>query len=217
MKSVLYNKKGEKTGEVELDESVWNKPMNSDLLYQAVNYYRANARCVIANTKDRSEVRGGGRKPWRQKGTGRARHGSVRSPIFIGGGVTFGPNLERNYKVNLGKKSKKEAVNIVLSQKLRDGEVLFVDELEVKEQKTKKVKELFGNLSKIKEDINSKKVAFVLSQKKENFLRSLNNIEKTDSIPADCLNSYFILKNRYLVIEKPAIDIIQNKNNKSGN
>ena len=108
MKSALYNQKGEKVGEVDLPEDVFKQKINPDHIYQAVLYYENLKRKPIAKTKDRSEVRGGGRKPWRQKGTGRARHGSTRSPIWKGGGVTFGPSPEKFSQIKMSKKHEKE-------------------------------------------------------------------------------------------------------------
>jgi len=206
MKAPLYNLEGEKIGEIELPEEVFNVPMNRDLLHQAVRYYESIARKPIAKTKDRAEVSGGGRKPWPQKGTGRARHGSIRSPIWRGGGVTFGPTPEKKYAISLPKKMKRKAFYITLSQKLRDGEIVFVDKLEVKEGKTKLVKKIIDNLSKIKKDLSAKKILFVLAEKKELFKRAARNLPLVSTIIVDSLNPYLMLKRKYVIIEKDAIE-----------
>ena len=137
IKIKIYNQKAEAVGEMQLSSKVFGVPVNEALVHQAVVTQMANERQVIAHTKDRSEVRGGGRKPWKQKGTGRARHGSSRSPIWIGGGVTFGPRNERNFKMRLNKKMKQNALLMALSDKAATGNLLALDKLEMAEFKTK--------------------------------------------------------------------------------
>src|SRR3989344_2569684 len=149
MESIIYNQKGEKAGKIDLPESVFNLPWNGDLVHQVITSMLANKRRSTAHTKTRSEVRGGGRKPWQQKGTGRARHGSSRSPIWIGGGITFGPRAEKSYKKKINKKMRTKALLVALSEKLRRGHVFFVDKIEMEEIKTKKATQVLHSLGKI--------------------------------------------------------------------
>lgn len=148
MNAKVYGTDGKATGEVTLPEAVFNVAWNADLVHEVVVGMQANARQTTAHTKDRSEVRGGGKKPWRQKGTGRARHGSRRSPIWVGGGVTFGPRNEKDYSVKINKKVRAKALAAVLSKKLADEEVIFVDSLKMEEPKTKDAKSFVAALAK---------------------------------------------------------------------
>lgn len=209
MKSILYNQKGEKVGEVQLPKEIFNISLKADLLHQVVRYYESLQREIIAKAKDRSEVRGGGRKPWRQKGTGKARHGSNRSPIWKGGGVTFGPITEKKYQKNINKKMLNKALKGTLSKKLKDEEILFLDKIETKDEKTKSVSDIINKLSKIKKDIKNKKIIFILNKKDEKFLKASKNIKKAFTIPSNSLNAHFLLKAKYLVIEKDAIKNIK--------
>src|SRR3972149_4929629 len=149
MESVIYNIEGKKTGTVTLPENVFGVRWNADLVKQGADSLLSTKRKNVAHTKDRSEVRGGGRKPWKQKGTGRARHGSTRSPIWVGGGVTHGPLSEKNYKRKISKKKRAQTLFSVLSKKMKDGEILFIDSLALSEPKTKKAEGIIKNLSKI--------------------------------------------------------------------
>src|SRR3989344_1778032 len=129
MKAFVYNVQGKEVGSVELPEAVFGVKKNDSLVRQVVLGMQANARTSVAHTKDRGDVRGGGKKPWKQKGTGRARHGSIRSPLWRGGGTTFGPRKERDYAQKINRKMRAKALAVVLSQKLADGKILFVDAL----------------------------------------------------------------------------------------
>src|SRR3989338_9341694 len=126
MKLPLYNQKAEKVGQIDLVDQVFNLEMNKDLLHQVVTSQIANQRQTIAHTKGRGEERGGGKKPWRQKGTGRARHGSIRSPLWKGGGTTFGPRNEKSFEKKLNRKVKTKALFTLLSAKMREGNILLV-------------------------------------------------------------------------------------------
>src|SRR5882724_5211705 len=137
MESIIYNVQGKETGKITLPESIFGLPWNADLVHQVVVAMQANARQNTAHTKDRSEVRGGGRKPWQQKGTGRARHGSSRSPIWKGGGVTHGPRNEKDYSQKINRQARQKALLVVLSRKLADKEIIFVDSLSLEAPKTK--------------------------------------------------------------------------------
>lgn len=222
LKSEVYSKKGNKVGYVILKKEFFDIKASPDLLHRVVRYYSLLERKNIAKTKDRSEKRGGGKKPWRQKGTGRARHGSRRSPIWIGGGVTFGPSGEKKYEIRLNKKEKKKALFFVLSRKLKDGEIIFLEKMEIKNPKTKEIADMLNSFSKIKKDIKKKKTIFILKSNQNKFSKLTSNIKNILTIPSDSLNPCFLLKGKYLIIEKDALENIQkggaskkvNKNNK---
>src|SRR5674476_740010 len=137
MEAKIYNQKGTSTETIDLPAKVFAAKWRADLVHQVVEGMRSNKRAGTADTKDRGEVRGGGRKPWQQKGTGRARHGSTRSPIWVGGGVTHGPRKDENFDRKVSKKMKAKAFYTILSRKFKDGEILFVDSISFKEPKTK--------------------------------------------------------------------------------
>lgn len=149
MKAKVYNREGKENGSVELPESVFGLPWNSDLVHQVVVSSRANARQNNAKVKDRGEVRGGGKKPWRQKGTGRARHGSTRSPLWRHGGVTHGPTAERDYAKKINRKMKQRALFTLISRKWRDGEVLLVEDLALAAPKTKAAHQALAGLKTV--------------------------------------------------------------------
>jgi len=209
MKQIVYNQKGEEVGKVELPAKVFDLELNKDLVHQVVVAQMANNRKVIAHTKDRSERRGGGRKPWRQKGTGRARHGSIRSPIWRGGGISFGPTKERVFTKKVNKKIKQKALFMALSSKVRDGEMVLLDKLEIKEIKTKAMASILNDLkNKLKKDLN-KSVLIVLPKTDVDIIRANNNIPKTKIIRADSLNVLDILNYKYFLILQDSIDVIK--------
>ncbi len=218
MKTDIYNQKGEKAGSVELPESVFGLSWNSDLVHQVVVSMQSNARTPVAHTKDRSEVSGGGKKPWQQKGTGRARHGSNRSPIWIGGGVTFGPRNEKDYSKKVNKKMRAKALYTVLSRKLKDGEVLFVDKIETKEPKTNEVKKVLSSFSTVSgfEGISTKKknalclTFFKKNDNTEKSFRNFGNILFSDIVNMNILD---IINNKYLIITEPgdSLKVIENR------
>jgi large subunit ribosomal protein L4 len=149
MESKIYNLEGKETGTLTLPEAIFGLSWNGDLVHQVVTSMRTSARTNLAHTKDRSEVRGGGKKPWAQKGTGRSRHGSSRSPIWRGGGITHGPRNEKNFDRKVNKKMKMKALNTILSQKLRDGEIIFIDSFDsFKEPKTAVAKKAIDAIAK---------------------------------------------------------------------
>lgn len=211
MKADIYNQEGKKVGDVNLSDEIFNQKWNADLVHQVVVSMDSNARRGTAKVKDRSEVRGGGRKPWRQKGTGRARHGSRRSPIWTGGGVTHGPTNEKIYDKKINKKMRNKALVSVISQKYRDNEILFVDSFSFTEPKTKEAKSVVENLSKVKgfEKLKTKKRnTAVMSLCEENksieyvkkSFRNFGNLEIKD---ARSLNPAVLLSKTYLIIENP--------------
>ena len=208
----VYNQDGKESGVLKLSEKVFSLPWNPDLVHQVIVSEAANKRKGTAHTKDRSEVSGGGRKPWRQKGTGRARHGSIRSPLWIGGGITHGPRRERNYGVRINKKMKRKATLTLLSQKLRDQEILFLDNLSLPEGKTKKGAEVFKKLSKIKgfESLYQKSSSLVLLPAPERtLLRSLRNIKNIELSEARNLNPAQAARHKFLVVPKESVRVLE--------
>jgi len=159
MKATVYNIKGVEVKEVDLDPAIFSVKVKPELVQQAVVVSQANKRQVLAHAKDRSEVAGGGRKPWRQKGTGRARHGSNRSPIWRGGGITFGPTRSRNFSLKINKKAKRKALLMSLSDKAANGKIILLDKLELEEAKTKKFFEILRNLKLREKKEETKKSA----------------------------------------------------------
>ena len=186
-----------------LPKEIFDVPMNADLLHQVVVSQMANRRVAIAHTKDRSEVRGGGIKPWKQKGTGRARHGSRRSPIWIGGGVTHGPTNERNFKKILPKNIKRKALFVALSEKSRNNLITVIDSFDVKEIKTKKMIEMLNNLG-----INGS-CLIVLPKIDSNIILSTRNIPKVKTIQAKDINCLDIVSSKYLLIDKKGLEVIK--------
>jgi len=204
MKVTVYNQKGEKTGDTILPKEVFGLDINPDLLFQVVNSQRSNRRQKTAKAKDRSEVRGGGRKPWRQKGTGRARHGSIRSPLWIGGGVTFGPNQEKAYKKNIPAKMRRKALLMALSGKAKDQTVLVLDDLKIKEPKTKLIAKVF---EKIIPDKGS--ALLILPGMDKNLIKATRNINRTSVMQAKDLNVLDLLSYKYIVMPKEAVKVIK--------
>ena len=208
MESKLYNQKAEEAGKIDLPESVFNLPWNSDLVHQVVVAMTANRRTPLAHTKTRGEVSGGGKKPWRQKGLGKARHGSIRSPIWVGGGIAHGPRKDKDYSVKINAKAKKKAFFTVLSQKLRDNEILFLDKMDFSKPKTKEAIEIIDSLSKIGgfEKIKNKKknkAILALEKKEPNVSKSFRNIPGMEIYQARNLNILDILNFKYLLIANP--------------
>ena len=189
-------------GTLELSDALFGAEYNEAVIHQAVVARLANERQGTKSTLTRSEVRGGGAKPWRQKGTGRARQGSIRSPQWIKGGVVFAPK-SRDFSKKMNAKAKEVALFSALSQKVRDDQVIFVDEIKVKEAKTK---EMVACLKAFNLD---KTVLFVMDNNDEVVLRASANIEKVSTIAVDQINAYDVVKNAKLVISKQAVKQIE--------
>ena len=204
-----YNQKGEKIGQTKLPKEIFEKGFKPDLIHQVVVSMQSNKRQGTAHTKDRGEVRGGGRKPWRQKGTGRARHGSSRSPIWIGGGVTFGPRNERNYKKVIPKNMRRAALFSVLSAKAKDNEILIIDKISIQEPKTKIVYNLLTDLLKKIKKETLKSSLVVTPKKDENLLKAIKNIPGVELIEARNLNILDILSFKYLILSEESIKTIK--------
>lgn len=208
METQIYNQKGKSVGKLELPESIFGLPWNGDLVHQVVTAMQANARTPVAHTKDRSEVRGGGRKPWKQKGTGRARHGSNRSPIWSGGGVTHGPRNDKSYEQKINKKMKAKALFTVLSEKLRKGQIIFLEELNLKNIKTKDAVSVIKDLSTLKgfeKMVGGKKPNIYVSvpAKGEVLKKSFANIKTVEVDEVRNMNPVDLLAFRYIIISQP--------------
>lgn len=188
---------------VDLPKEAFEVPMNVDLVHQVIVSQMGNRRKVIAHAKGRSEVSGGGIKPWKQKGTGRARHGSNRSPIWIGGGVTHGPTKERVFKKVLPKNIKRKALFVALSDKARGGFLNIIESLAVKEAKTKQAKELL-KMAGITESC-----LIVLSKLDKNIILAMRNIPKVSTIQAKDLNCLDVVSYKHLLTDKDGIEEIK--------
>jgi len=208
METKIYNQKGAEERIIKLPMKVFGVKFRADLVHQVVEGMRSNKRAGTADTKGRGEVRGGGKKPWKQKGTGRARHGSSRSPIWVGGGVTHGPLAEKNYKRKISKKMRAQALFSVLSKKFKDREILFVDSLKMAETKTKNAKEVMKNLAKISKwkiitDSKKPKILVALTERNEKIEKSFRNLPQLEIVFLKNLNPLDVLNYRYLLIENP--------------
>jgi large subunit ribosomal protein L4 len=200
----IYNEKGEKIKQAKLPKEIFGVEVNPNLVYQVVTSQMSNRRQGTAHTKDRSEVRGGGRKPWAQKGTGRARHGSIRSPIWKGGGVTFGPRKERNFRKSIPKKMKRKALFMVLSGKVKENLLILLDKLEVKEGKTKELANLLKNLP-----CKGGSVLIALPKYDKKIIQSSNNLPEVRTMEARELNALDLLSYKYLLMPKDALKVIK--------
>lgn len=201
-KVALYNMQGQQIGEVELSDSVFGVEVKPEVMHQVVVNYLANQRVGTASTKTRGEVRGGGRKPWRQKGTGRARHGSIRSPLWRKGGIVFGPK-PRSYKYTLPKKLKRLALKSALSAKVRDNEIIVVDKLTMDVPKTKEMVKILTNLN-----ANTKSL-IVLDSPDINVVKSARNIPGVTTTTANTLNVYDILNHEKLIMTMDAVKRVE--------
>jgi len=205
MESKVYNQEGKEAGKVKLPEALFGLKWNQNLIYQVLYALASNARTPVAHTKDRGEVRGGGKKPWRQKGTGRARHGSRRSPLWRHGGVTFGPRNERNFKKKINKKMKTRALRVLLSQKMRDSEVIFLDGLNLKEIKAREAKSILYAVEKIAPIVSKKRNAAYISVSEKNPIieKSFQNFGNITVGETRNINVSDMAKYKYLVIVNP--------------
>jgi len=204
MKYPVYNQKGEEVGNTLLPKEVFDVKINPDLIHQVVVSQMANKRKATAHTKDRSEARGGGKKPWQQKGTGRARVGSIRSPIWKGGGVTFGPRKDKKFKKIIPKKIRRKALLMVLTGKAQENLLIIPDKLKIEKPKTK---EIFKTLNKLPSQ--GKKCLIALPDLDKNLVLAARNIPQIKIIEARNLNCLDLLSFKYLVIPKETIKVIK--------
>ena len=197
----VYNMEGKEVGTIDLNDAVFGVEPNEHLVHMAVVQQLANNRQGTQKAKTRSEVSGGGRKPWRQKGTGHARQGSTRSPQWTGGGVVFAP-VPRDYSFKLNKKEKRAALKSVLSSRVAENKLIVVDELKLDEIKTKKFQAVMDNLKVTK-------ALVVLSEMDQNVILSARNIPNVETAQVNTINVYDILKGDTLVLTKDAVAKIE--------
>ena len=198
----VHNIKGENIGEVSLRDNIFNTKVNKYLVHQAVKRYLANRRRGTASTKNRSEVRGGGAKPWKQKGTGRARAGTNSSPIWVGGGIVFGP-APRDYSFSLPKKMKVAALKSALLDKLENKEIIIIDKLSLEENKTSKMVEILKNLQAFKKPL-------IITEEEDNIIAlSVRNIKGAQVLPVSKINTYDLVNHEKIIITKKALKRIE--------
>ncbi len=202
----VYNVKGEEVEKLEIAASVFDVPSNNTLLHQVFVALMANIRGVYAHTKTRSEVAGSGKKPWKQKGTGRARVGSVRTPVWKGGGIVFGPRNNRNFAQKINQKMRRKAVMIALSEKIRDGKVIVVDAFSFPEKKTKLMAQAMVALK-----VTNKSAILGLSVAEREFEKVSQNIPRLKTILADNVNVADLMNNQYFILSKASLQALEQK------
>ncbi len=204
-KAKLYNLEGKEQGSVDLNDAVFAVEPKQDLVHQVYVALTANARQPLAHTKDRSEVRGGGRKPWKQKGTGRARHGSSRSPIWRSGGVTFGPLKTRNFKQKINKKVNKQAVKMCLTGKLKEDKLIVLESFPTDG--------LTKQISQMRKDLpgEHKTALFVTPGKDQKIMQASKNVSSTDVKRAEDINIVDLLHHQYIFVSKETINTLEKR------
>lgn len=203
LKVKIYNQEGKVVGEETLNPDLFEVPIKPEVVHQVVVALSSSMRQLLAHTKTRAEVRGGGRKPWRQKGTGRARHGSIRSPIWRGGGVVFGPRTLRVFKKKINKKVKRLALKMALSDKAKEKKIVLLDKLNLAQIKTKKFLDILKKLPV------KRKILTILPQKDEKIIKSARNIPYVKVVLADSLNVLDILSYDFLLLPKASLSKIE--------
>jgi len=198
----LYNTDGNKVGDIELNDSVFGVEVRSDIMHKVVVNYLANQRQGTQSTKTRTEVRGGGIKPWRQKGTGRARQGSIRAPQWVGGGVALGPK-PRDYRYSVNKKVRRLALKSALSSKVADNDVIVLEGMNLSEIKTKNVVQILKNLGV------AEKALIVLPENDKNVVMSARNIKGVDTTYVGSINTYDVLNHTKCIILKDAVSKLE--------
>ena len=198
----LYNMEGTKTGSMEVSDAIFAAEVNNAVLHQVVVNYLANQRQGTQSTKTRTEVRGGGIKPWRQKGTGRARQGSIRAPQWVGGGVALGPK-PRSYRFSVNKKVKRLAIKSVLTSKVQENEIIVLDSLSFEAPKTKDMVNVLKNIKA------AKKAIIVMDEKDENVIKSAANIPGVKTTLVSTMNTYEVLNATSFIVTKEAVKKIE--------
>lgn len=202
-KTALLSLKGEKIKDIKLDDNVWGITPNDQVVYEHINLFMANRRQGTHATKTRSDVSGGGRKPWRQKGTGNARQGSTRAPHWVGGGVVFGPSANRNYTKKMNKKERKLALKSALTYKANDKDIIVVDKFEAETNKTK-------DMLKVLEGLNATgKTLIVTTELTENLILATRNIADIKLVLANELNTYDVLYVNKIIITEDAVKYVE--------
>ena len=202
-KTALLSLKGEKIKDIKLDDNVWGITPNDQVVYEHINLFMANRRQGTHATKTRSDVSGGGRKPWRQKGTGNARQGFTRAPHWVGGGVVFGPSANRNYTKKMNKKERKLALKSALTYKANDKDIIVVDKFEAETNKTK-------DMLKVLEGLNATgKTLIVTTELTENLILATRNIADVKLVLANELNTYDVLYVNKIIITEDAVKYVE--------
>ncbi len=199
----IHSVEGETIGEIKLNEDLFNAKINKHIVHQIVKRYLADKRRGTASTKGRSDVRGGGKKPWKQKGTGRARAGTIRSPLWVGGGIVFGPQV-RDYGFSIPKKMKLVALKSVLSDKVTNDTMIILDKIELKNGKTKEITEIFNKFN-----LNNEKILIVIEKENEQIKRAINNLTNVIAVTANKINTYDVLNSNKVLVTKNALEVIE--------
>lgn len=199
----VYNAKGEKGAEIELPDTVFAVPANDTLLHQVYVAIMNNIRQPVAHTKDRSDRAGSGRKPWRQKGTGRARIGEARAPHWRKGGVVFGPTAGRNFSKRTNRKMRRKALRIALSEKVRAGKLFVIDEIRFPGQKTREFVALADGLG-----VNGKRLLVALRAEEREASRATRNVPKVENVYSEDMSAYDLLNHEYLICSKASVDML---------
>ncbi len=202
-KTALLSLKGEKIKDIKLDDSVWGITPNDQVIYESINLFMANRRQGTHSTKNRSEVSGGGRKPWRQKGTGNARQGSIRAPHWVGGGVIFGPTSNRNYTKKMNKKERRLALKSALTYKATDKAIIVVDKFDAETSKTKDMMKVLEGLKV------TGKTLIVTTELTENLILSTRNLSNLKVVLANELNTYDVLYVDKIIITEDAVKYVE--------
>lgn len=208
MKTSLYNQKAEVIGDIELNSKIFEVKPNAHLLAEATRIHMSNSRQGTSNTKTRGEVSGGGKKPWKQKGTGRARAGSTRSPIWRHGGVTFGPRANRNWELKINKKAKTQALFMTLSDKAKENQFIVVDQINLDKAKTKEILKVLQGLQSSVKSIGKKQL-LVLPKKDDKLVRSAKNLPFVTAVLASSLNLVDVLKADSMIVLKDSLGVIE--------
>lgn len=202
-KTALLSLKGEKIKDIKLDDKVWGIKPNDQVIYEHVNLFMANKRQGTHSVKTRSDVSGGGKKPWRQKGTGNARQGSIRAPQFVGGGIVFGPSKNRNYTKKMNRKERRLALRSALTYKAKSNDVIVIDSIDAKTNKTKDMIKLLENLKTLGNTL------IITTELTDNLILSTRNIKKVKLVLANEVNTYDVLWAEKLVITQDAVKYIE--------